>query len=200
MSADVFLVGNGEVDRDLSSRIDAAGRVIRFNEATNYGGNTGTRCDVLALNNTGSWARRLGREGFLKGSPFAERCRTILFPQQPYPTWKRLLLRLANRTWRLEYSRRILAANGLRDKEVIYLPAGFADTCLRALRTLGRPAVRARSPSTGFLVLEHCIAARPEATIELAGFSFEGWKRHPFDLERRAVERYERQGRIRLWS
>ncbi len=198
MSADVFIIGNGLVDADIADDVDAAGSVVRFNAAPNYGRKTGTRCDVLALNNTGSWARRLGRDGFLRGRPFTAACTTILFPRPAHPSWKQAALRLANRTWRLEYSRRILAANGLLEKEVVYLPRGFAAECLRMLLDQGRPRVRARVPSTGFLVLEHYLRTREDASIAVVGFAFEGWKRHPFELERVVVERYAREGRLRL--
>ncbi len=196
MSADILILGNGEVRPDVTGDVAAAGCVVRFNMAPNYGVRTGTRCDVLAINNTGSWARRLARDGFLADQPFARGCRTVLFPRPVSPRWKRIALRLANRTWRSEYSRGILAANGLLGKDIVHLPAGFAAECLRMLLELGEPRVRPRAPSTGFLVLEHYLRTRPEAEIAMAGFAFSGWKRHPFDLERLAVERYAREGRV----
>jgi hypothetical protein len=55
-------------------------------------------------------------------------------------------------------------------------------------------------PSTGYFGLYYCLQRFPadEWDIKLCGFSWEGWKRHSWDGERRWVETHVAGGRVSL--
>ena len=62
------------------------------------------------------------------------------------------------------------------------------------LSTLGRTRHRAKWPSSGLLAIDHFI--RHGYHVHIVGFGFTGWKRHPWELEKRFVEQLSRQGQL----
>ena len=68
MGQRIMIVGNGDVPEGSAARIDAADRVIRFNECRNFG-STGSRTDVVAVCNTGRPARAMLSRAWLDSPP-----------------------------------------------------------------------------------------------------------------------------------
>ncbi|MEI8641665.1 hypothetical protein P4S68_13415 [Pseudoalteromonas sp. Hal099] len=56
---------------------------------------------------------------------------------------------------------------------------------LKHLYTFGKPAFKAKTPSSGMLAIEHFL--KQQAQVYIIGFGFKGWKRHPWDLEKQYV-------------
>jgi hypothetical protein len=53
-------------------------------------------------------------------------------------------------------------------------------------------------PSIGFTVLECLVASGRYRALTLIGFTFTGWKGHPWGKEREIAESYQRDGRLEL--
>lgn len=54
-------------------------------------------------------------------------------------------------------------------------------------------------PSTGFFAIHHLMTLRALA-IELFGFSWQGWRWHDWEYERRTIASYVRDGHLKVYS
>jgi hypothetical protein len=55
-------------------------------------------------------------------------------------------------------------------------------------------------PSTGFFGLHHIMNACQRASVHLFGFTWEGWRWHDWDYEKRAIQKYADEGRVVVHS
>jgi len=84
-------------------------------------------------------------------------------------------------------------------KEVRVMPPQFyLDGC--AELRIPQQKMRELFPSTGFLGIGYVLGrfAPPEWDVKLCGFTWEGWKRHPWHEERAWVEDKITNGRLKM--
>jgi hypothetical protein len=206
----VVLIGNAPLEHDLSDFVDSCDCVVRFNACRNYRIHSGAKSDVLFLNNAGNprsqatlafLLRKRTREKVAKELPYtrasqiffvrpsAAFCKSFLeqYIPEDNPLRKQQLHDLEVHR---DLGREIVAALFLHDKKVTFIDPGFYVAVWKKLQRYGK--TEAIMPSTGILGLEmllHCASfARYEKYI--AGFRFEGWPGHPWELERRLLNDY----------
>jgi hypothetical protein len=198
----VVVVGNGPLPRDLSAEVDSADEVVRFNEPKAAKGMSGTRCDRLFINNSGKPMQRRIADPAYAASPFVQAAREVIFAYHPkvirdYLVQPNVLSRLRGR--RSDWTRQAIEMLGRAGKEIRIMPPAFYE---QGCDDLGIPADRRRTmfPSTGFLGLRYVVQhySQPEWSIEICGFSHEGWKRHAWQDERGWVETKLASGALSL--
>lgn len=196
----LFIVGNGDLSRDLSAEIDAAQFVLRFNEPRL--GMRGTRTDLLMMANSSKQMQaRLQDPAFLR-SPFLLAASEIMLVHHPliirkYCVQPNILSRLKGR--RADWTWAAVNILGAAGKEVRIMPPQFyIDGCIE----LGIPDEKMNDvfPSTGYLGIRYILKnfSGKEWDIKLCGFSWEGWKRHAWANEQRWVKAKMKKGLLSL--
>lgn len=186
------IVGNGPLAAGARDRIETADAVIRFNDPVHSPALAGSRTDILFLVNSGkSMQRRLQDAAFFT-SPFFLAAREIILPYDPevirkYHPKPNPLSRLKGR--RADWTEQSRTKFEQAGKQVSVLPASFyAESC----EALGIAEADRRRvfPSTGFLGIRYgrLNFPEPEWSLEIFGFSWEGWKRHDWPAERAWVD------------
>jgi hypothetical protein len=191
MKHDVVLIANAPVEKDHRAWIDSCAYVVRFNVPRDTRATTGARCDALCVTNHGWPGRQFAKYRKIREVPWVTPTTEIWFPR---PTRQRAWTSLINTPWRglqqqLDYSRHIVARNGLTGHGLVY----FSEAVwARAFSVLSLdPGQRDIAPSTGFLALTYCLDRFPGSRyrICLLGFTFQGSAAHAWDVEKAAVER-----------
>lgn len=193
----VALVGNGPVAQDYSAIIDSCDVVVRVNMCSTYGGNTGTRLDVLALCNTGVAAVHVMNP---RSNHFIGRAPEIWLSRNPcLYNEMRLHFRgqMAEQFFE-EYSW-VVTGPAFKGKVIRAMDYTLGATLFEKLGKLqGQPFVM---PSTGIRLLEELIQSpdllpqRP-SMVYVVGFTHEGWPGHPWAAERALVDQYVAEGRV----
>ncbi|MBB3611142.1 hypothetical protein [Rhizobium sp. BK602] len=186
------IIGNGKLHRDLSGIVDNADFAMRFNAPNLSSGMSGTRTDILMLAaSSKSMQRRLADPAFWDNVAF-KAAREVMLVYHPgiirkYHPKPNMLSRLRGR--RADWTMQAIELIGSAGKEVRVMPPQFY---LSGCAALGVTESRMRDvfPSTGFLGICHALTRLPagEWDVKLCGFSWEGWKRHAWQDERRWVE------------
>lgn len=197
----MVIVGNGPVGRDLSTLVDAADFVLRFNEPKASVGMTGVRTDRLMMANSAKQMQQLiDRPDFL-ASPIFVAAREIVFPYHPdivarYFPRPNFLSRLKGR--RADWTWPALLKLGAAGKEIRIMPPRFYEDGCRALG-LPREKMDRIFPSTGFFGIWHALETLgPDWRIEICGFTWQGWRKHAWADERKFVTEQVERGRIVL--
>lgn len=196
----VVIVGNGPVEPGLAEAIDSADIVIRFNEPDVSPDKTGSKTDILFLMNSGKTMQaRLADPAYWE-APLVQNAREFILPYHPsiirqlHPK-PNLLSRLKGRTadWTPETLHKIESYG----KNAKVLSADFYfETC----RVLGIAKTDLKSvfPSSGVLAIRYAIEElKPDkSTIEICGFSWDGWKRHAWGNEQMWVDKQIKEGKL----
>jgi len=211
------LLGNAAVRSDLSAFVDGSDCVVRLNDCRNFGANTGVKTDMLVLNNTGDPARVKALGYLLKPRtqkqierdfPYLQHVKKVFFArpsdrdcraflQQEVPSANRLrdrqLKQIASDR-RLECE--IARALGLDENIIEQATMAFYVSTWRKLLSFGQ--TDAIMPSTGIMALEKLVQMQSSDPFHLyiGGFTHEGWEGHPWELERKMVDVYIREGRV----
>lgn len=170
------LVGNAPPTYDLSAQIDSCDIVIRCNEAKTLGVNTGTRTDILCVNNSGAPADRFISKQLLRRHPnFPEL--TELWFARPFKDC-------------VDLSMKILDANGLSDVPVVYFSTGMNERASKQLRQHNN--MEDQHPSTGFLAFCYILEQEEFNDYDkyLFGFTFNMWYGHPEQAEMKVIESF----------
>ncbi len=194
----LVIVGNGPLVKDCTSLVDSSDFVVRFNLCASFAMHTGTRTDVLCLNNTGRPALELARGALLKGFPFSQTVEEIWFPRPRQSALQRFIEKLRPLHSDLEYGDAIIAAHGWQTKRIEYLLETRQRELWMKLLAQGKPRIAPRKPSSGMVAIEYVLSEDRFADYEkhFLGFTFQGWKRHPWELERQLIETYTAHRRI----
>lgn len=197
-----IIVGNGQLARDLSPIVEAADFVLRFNEPKLSVGMSGTRTDLLMLATSSKpMQRRLNDPDFYI-SPTFQAAKAVLLVYHPiilrtYHPKPNILSQLKGR--RSDWTQQTIERVGEAGKEIRIMPPQFyKEGC--ATLGLSEADMHRVFPSTGYFGVYHCLRSLPveEWDIKLCGFSWEGWKRHSWDNERRWVAEHVAAGRLAL--
>ena len=185
------LVGNAPDAADRAAAIDAADRVVRFNNAPGFAGRMGARTDLLALVNRGGQMREwLDDPGFLD-RPAVREARAFLFA---FPALSPEAMGTGD------------GACWTRDALARLAPLGVPIRALpealhaQARRLLAPVAGGHANPSTGFLVALAILRGRAAGAppVEVYGYGFSGWPGHPWAAEWRWFAQQAAAGRLRL--
>lgn len=195
----IMIVGNGSVDAGAAPLIDAADLVIRFNGSRNFG-TAGRKTDIIAVCNTGRPGAQMLADPAWRNSEAVSRTAEIWSVRDP-DKFADLKPQLAVSHPELDdfcddYTdgfATFATANG-KGHRIIH--RNVHETLDASLLALGaEPYV---VPSSGMVVIEALLSDpdHAEDTIILAGFGHSGWDGHPFNAERRLVDRYIASGRV----
>lgn len=195
----IMIVGNGPVHDGAAPLIDAADLVIRFNGSRNFGA-AGRRTDIIAVCNTGRPGAQMLADPAWRDSEAVSRTAEIWSVRDP-DKFADLKPQLAASHPELDdfcddYTdgfATFATANGKRHR---IIHRGVHEALDASLLSLGaEPYV---VPSSGMVVIQALLTdpEHAENTIILAGFGHSGWDGHPFDAERRLVDRYIAGGRV----
>lgn len=201
----IAVVGNAPGVHDHRDAIDAADRVVRFNNAAGHGGRTGRRVTHLVLVNFGGQMREwLDDPGFLD-RPSVRDAGEFLLPIHPGDDALNAPRRTAEKRaapGEHDWTREAVARLAALGRPVRLLPGAFEEDCARLLaRERGdAPGTPPPPPSTGFLAMRHLLesVATPQTRIDCYGFGFAGWDGHAWEAERRWFERRAAEGRLVL--
>lgn len=200
----LFVVGNGRLPFDMSERVDASDHVIRFNEPKQSIGMSGSKTTWLFVANSGKpMQRRLSDPGY-PASPIVQAADIVFLVYHPrilrdYFRQPNLLSRLKGR--RRDWTDATLTMFGEAGKTVAILPPSFyREGC--AELGLPRTMLTQVFPSTGYFGIRYALSHLPPAEwdVEIAGFSWEGWKRHAWADERAWIMRKANERSIRFWA
>lgn len=201
MTDRIAIVGNAPTKTDISSAIDCADRVVRFNNAYGFGNLTGTRIDDLFLVNCGGqpleWlqSNTFWAQDYMAATPQitlpfraseqrrSMQCVTDHDPQS---------IESLNFEWDLRDAFRPFG------KIISTLPDQTVSAAMRTLRDFGATGSRI-TPSTGYLAiyayLDRC---SPSTAIDIYGFTFAGWGGHSWSAERAWVDFQRQRGNLCL--
>ena len=197
----IVIVGNADVITDFTNLVDNADLVFRFNSCRNYKINTGSKTDVLCVSNTGSAAKRLAFFYENTNPDFIYDINAVWFVSDLLSLKKNFFYLMTNQKRKVEYSKYIISkCNFKSGVEFKYLGNEFVKNSLNNLLSKGSVSVKPYAPSTGYLVLDKLLNDSDfnNSEIILIGFSWEGWKRHPWVLEKKTINTYVDLGRVSL--
>lgn len=217
----LIFVGSAPLRRDFSGFIDSCDCVVRFNNCKNYGGNAGTKTDILVLNNAGN-PDTMRTLRFMLKPRTDEQVQAVL----PY-------LHMANEVWfarppaafLADFVKTRIQDGPLKDNELSELkpdrdlaaeisaaqriPAekttplptpAFYTTVWDKLLKFG--PTDAFAPSTGIMGIE-MLLADPRFTgwqKFVTGFGWKMWAGHPAMLERELVRQYSDRNILKFLS
>jgi len=198
----ITIVGNANLSKDYSNKVNSSDIVVRFNRPRTYGRRSGTRFDIWALVNDGSPGKHFAKRRKFIGAPYKDQPSQVWFPRvvnvnkeirRIFPNSRQFL---AENT-EIDYSRKIYTCNALNQQIVRFSRADYVD-CINLIRKYSKYNDLIKIPSTGFLVIHYILKRKPIMPVNLIGFSFKGWIGHPFDVERLIVERWQEKKLVKL--
>lgn len=188
----MIILGNAPMTMDMSEYIDASDLIVRFNECRNYGKGTGSRVDVLCINNFGQPAEEWAKDQTYKKLPFIGQVREIWLPRTPSLLEHRKTVkdRHFNPARFRDLGDALVSGNQLEDRSIVKFSDALNERILNDLKSLSSGEFR--EPSTGILAIAHILAQPRFADYRkiILGFTFEGWTGHPWSGEKALVERY----------
>jgi len=198
-----FIIGNGRLSLDLSARIDAADYVLRFNDPPVIQGWSGLKTDGLMLCNSGKPMQlKLADPQFLR-SPFLQAASEVILAYHPAiirrffkrPLITSYLLHGRKRDWSWETIEKL---GSLGKRITILPPQSYLQSC--AELDIEGEELKKTFPSTGYLGISHMLQQCPPEiwSVTLAGFSWQGWKRHAWQREEAWIRERIKSGQLSL--
>lgn len=194
----IMIIGNGPITGAAAMSVAQSDIVIRFNACRSFTDAPG-RTDVVAVCNTGRPGKEMISSSTWRDHPAVRAASEIWCVRDPI---------------KFAEMRRPLALShpDLDDFCDDYTDgfASFAAETGKVIRVLDRSiheAIDARLrtydpapyvvPSSGLIIIAEILRTYPGHHVSLAGFSHEGWIWHPFAVERRLVDSFVAEGRVR---
>ncbi|MBW0371389.1 Urease operon accessory protein [Ensifer adhaerens] len=200
MARSIVIVGNGSFADADALVIDSCDLVIRFNDCRSVG-DGGKRTDVVAVCNTGRPAAAMIGQPAWRNNSAVKNAGTILCVREG-TKFAELKQQLAIQHPSLDdfcddYTGEFADFALNNGKNFTVIPRRFHDHTDLELRTLTPGSYIV--PSSGLITIAYVVGevAGPDDTVLLSGFSHRGWNGHPFDAERKLVERLIDQGHVR---
>ena len=196
----IVLVGNAPLKKNHSFLVDNADLIVRFNLPRTYGSESGTRFDAWVIANSGGGRRFVDGRVFInavyKCKPsqlWFPRCVEVHKALRAQHPDSQTLLTAASET---DISDEIIRANDLQQENILRFSASVYWSCMDVLSGVATRHDPARIPSTGFLTLYYILTILEPQPVTLVGFTFEGWKGHPWHLERKIIHQWSDEGRL----
>jgi FkbM family methyltransferase len=217
----LIFVGSAPLPHDFSEFIDSCDCVVRFNNCKNYGGNSGTKTDILVLNNSGDpdtmqtlqfMLKPRTAEEVARNLPYLNEANEIIFARPPVDSL-------------IDFVKTEVAEGPLKETELTALrpgrdlaaeiataqqiPAGkikplpspeFYIGVWKKLLAFG--PTDAYAPSTGMMGVEILLADPRVSEYQkfITGFGGKLWKGHPQKLERQLTSLYSDQNVLKFLS
>ncbi|MEZ4909288.1 MAG: glycosyltransferase family 29 protein [Saprospiraceae bacterium] len=175
MKPRLIIVGNALLKKDLSKFIDSSDFVIRCNDCISFGGNTGTKTDVLCIRNNGAPALKFIKNKSVNKLPRFPNLSEVWFPRFVLPEF--------------DYKDQIISSNGLHGLRYRSFSKELNEKVCENIRIESKREIVV--PSTGFLLINY-ILEEPEFNCYdkfIAGFSFEMSFEHSSNIEKNIVIR-----------
>ncbi|MCF2857136.1 hypothetical protein L1286_06625 [Pseudoalteromonas sp. SMS1] len=186
----VLVLGNGPINMDISSEVNHFDRVVRFNFCSGFPEHLGEKCTDLWLSSRGKQAKKLA-ENFPKFN--MENLQSVVLTEPAPNPFKQYLFKTIKRKGKIDFSNDII--NNIENKHIVSrLDKQYRRDHLIDLLKLGKPDHKPICPSSGLLAIAHFIERGHKVTI--AGFGFQGWKRHPWRLEKKKVSQWVERGNV----
>jgi Glycosyltransferase family 29 (sialyltransferase) len=198
----IFLIGNAPVETDLSEEINSADLVVRFNrpDLHNFNINTGVKTDALCITNLSAPGRGFAKFKQLKDLPFIPNLQEIWFPRpaqnQALQMWLKPWSRSVFR--KTDYSKFIIARNGLEKKRIVYFGDQLFSDCCSILDIDDDFSIH--EPSSGFLALQYIMRNFDPIAHQLmvTGFTFRGVDVHPWEKEKMEFIKLANSGKLKM--
>jgi len=186
------IIGNGPIRTDLSEFIDACDLVLRFNECKNYGIHSGRKIDILCINNTGAPAQRIVDGRMIRSASYYDSISEVWFPRNAeiHKKYAQAVEPPSPLIEFVDWTDELIVSNELAAVTTQRFSGEFYGMVFHKLKNkTPEPFV---SPSTGFLAIEYVLSEPrfSEYEIILIGFSFQGWRGHPWKAEHRILQGY----------
>lgn len=187
MRKKIAIVGNAPINYDLSDMIDSCDIVVRFNEYPRWGNHSGRKTDVLCVCNTGTPAEKMSTNRMILNAPFYHSSLEVWFPRNEDVHQSHIVKYCAKFNQAKYYkdlSGMLINSNQLSADQVISFSPELNDTAFNKLMKVAKwPFI---VPSTGFLTMEYILNEPRFSDYDksLVGFSFRGWRGHPWEAEK----------------
>lgn len=177
----VLIIGNGPVEKDVSKALYSFDRVVRFNMCANMPAYLGRKCTDL-------WLVGRGKQGAMLCAAFPDidimQLKNVMITDPKPNLFTQPFYKLINRRGCIDHGDEIIRKYSPH-ANVSRIAQHDKTALLKHLYTFGKPAFKAKTPSSGMLAIEHFL--KQQAQVYIIGFGFKGWKRHPWDLEKKYV-------------
>lgn len=207
----MFIIGNGKVHNDITSLIDKADIVVRFNDTNNYAENTGTKTTFWVLSSNKflinqhiSGSQVLGNKEKIAIKEMIRNTQSLLFSIPPfYPVQPETQKNMFKRIVSEDRKERIEAVSSfLQHFESTEHPFRIIEFPNKYIFDIA-PEIWAPNwtcPSNGYLITRMFVddATYYKHKKYLVGFSWEGWEGHPWILEKLCLEKMERENLITI--
>ncbi len=186
------IIGNAPLRKDLSGFIDACDLVLRFNEGKNHGANSGRKADILCIGNSGAPARRLINNRAIRNAFFYDSMSEVWFPRDSgiHKKYGQTAETESFLTVYDDLADELIASNELSGFTIRHFSGELNEIVFRKLKEQALQPFEC--PSTGFLAVEYILNEPRFVGYEkvLIGFSFQGYRGHPWKAEQRIVQGY----------
>jgi hypothetical protein len=202
----LFIVGNGPLLSDMSEQVDGSDHVIRFNEPKASIGMSGTKTNWLFVCNTGKPMERRLKDPNYPTSPIVQAAEFVILVSHPTAVqkyalkpslWARIKGRRAEWTWAS------MTMFGNAGKTVAILPPTYYEAgCIELGLDLSQLLDDRTFPTTGYFGIRYALEHLPAEKwdVEIAGFSWQGWKNHTWNQEKEWILRKAEERNIRIWQ
>lgn len=213
----LIIVGSAPLNTDYSKFIDSFDCVIRFNNCKNYAVNSGKKTDILIVTNTGNpnknntlqfMLKDRFKEEIKKELPYLSNVKKIWFARPEitflsnylknnFPIKNKFIiheLKVFKVTGERDLIREIINAQKLQENEISVISDDLYIRTWKKLLSYGN--TDAIIPSTGLLGIEMILDDKSFNSYKkyIIGFGFDGWKGHPWHLEKMLVSDYINRG------
>ncbi|WP_105253329.1 hypothetical protein [Pseudoalteromonas sp. T1lg75] len=186
----ILIIGNAPIGEDIRAEVETYTRVVRFNFCAGMPSHLGRKCTDLWLSSRGRQAHKLAHSP-LDIDP-RQLQSVVLTDPEPNPVAQRFF-RLLGRQGSLDHGEALMAKFAQAHSSTRITSLARQQLLAELLR-LGQPQCRPKWPSSGTQAIAHFAASgRP---VHIIGFGFQGWKRHPWQLEQRYVAKLQEQGKL----
>jgi hypothetical protein len=203
----MFIVGNGNVESDITSVIDKADIVIRFNNINNYDENTGTKTsfwvlssNMFLINQHIFGSQILGNKKNITIKEMIRTTRSLLFSIPPlYPFQLEKDIKMFSND---KENRVVAVSNFLQHYESTKHPNRIIEFPNMYVFDIAPEIWSSKwvSPSNGYLFTRMFVDDPTYYNHKkyLVGFSWEGWEGHPWILEKLYLEKLDRENLITI--
>ncbi|MEO2267702.1 hypothetical protein V1358_10345 [Pseudoalteromonas sp. YIC-656] len=189
-SSRVLIIGNAPIEKELAEQVDSFDRVVRFNHCAGLPKHLGTKCTDLWLTGRGKQAQRLANQAAVIAPCLLEH----VMITDPVPNrFSQGFYKAIRRQSNLDYGASLLVKYAQAQSKS-RISRCSRENLLIYLLGLGKPEHTPRWPSSGALAINHFVSMGYH--VHIVGFGFEGWKRHPWELEKLYVEQLSLQGHL----
>lgn len=196
---EITIVGNAALSDDYSMVVDRSDLVVRFNIPRTFNSGSGNRFDIWVIANSAGGSQFAKQKKFLR-AVYKDLPSEIWFPRnvevhrkirQTHPNG------FLGANTEIDFGREILDRNNITTRAVRF-DEPFYWNCLRKLKYLTESLDPTMIPSAGFMALIYIVERYKTAKVKLIGFSFEGWRGHPWKTEKKYAKHLEDNGIITI--